>query len=505
MNDINLSDIFIVNPAYKFRDDKKRIILTNNDSKYCNINSIINEGKDESNFAVFIHPIVAYYFSFFSGKTNLDDTIKIISEKTELEYNDIKNTIIHFIENEENVFFPFEGLHIHSIPKRFLIKKQSYMPTRDILKNIDLQRISQDYDYTSIRHFIPNDITIMVTTNCVTDCIYCYANRREKFKLLSFERIKEIIKEARKLQLRDVAISGGDIFAYKHWYDLLIELNNNDYLPELSTKVPINEDVIVKLKEVGIRQIQISLDTIDNEEIKKLINVGDSYLVKMEKTLQNMEKHDLKFNVKTVITKHNDSIKSINNLLLYLLTFNNFTKISLAPGELSRFKTFDYKTTKEKIKQLEEYVNVKQLENIPISCQGYAINENDFSFETKMKKFKDRSVCTGNLSMFWILPDGKATLCEQTYWHPYFILGDLNNQSIMDIWNSDKALSIWNISRDEIKLESPCKSCNIFEECRRGKGNCWRIAMDSYGEENYDFPAPNCPFSPPVSVDKLIC
>lgn len=36
-----------------------------------------------------------------------------------------------------------------------------------------------------------------------------------------------------------------------------------------------------------------------------------------------------------------------------------------------------------------------------------------------------------------------------------FILGDLNKQSIMEMWESEKALSLWNFSKEDVRDESP--------------------------------------------------
>ncbi|MDR1112592.1 MAG: SPASM domain-containing protein [Bacteroidales bacterium] len=114
-------------------------------------------------------------------------------------------------------------------------------------------------------------------------------------------------------------------------------------------------------------------------------------------------------------------------------------------------------------------------------------------------KTVNATVCTGNVNSFFVLPDGKVTICEQMYWHPFFILGDLSKQSIMEMWNSEKALALWNFSQDEVREKSPCKHCEEFEECRRGLGNCWRMAISAYGNENYDFPMPDCPKAPPIT------
>lgn len=128
----------------------------------------------------------------------------------------------------------------------------------------------------------------------------------------------------------------------------------------------------------------------------------------------------------------------------------------------------------------------------------------DDSIDNKVKMFGKRSTCSGNVSTFFVLPDGKVTLCEQLYWHPFFIIGDLNHQSIMEMWNSEKALSLWNFSQEEVQDSSPCKKCDIFEDCRRGQGNCWRMAVVTYGPEFYDYPSPNCPRAPKITKNMFI-
>ncbi|MBQ3949317.1 MAG: SPASM domain-containing protein, partial [Bacteroidales bacterium] len=126
------------------------------------------------------------------------------------------------------------------------------------------------------------------------------------------------------------------------------------------------------------------------------------------------------------------------------------------------------------------------------------------TFEEKTKTFEDRSICTGNRSSFFVLPDGKVTLCEQMYWHPFFILGDLFQNSIMEVWNSKKALELASFSKSDVRECSPCKKCDIFDQCRHNIGVCWRDAIAAYGDGNYDYPSPECPYAPQVTNDFYI-
>ncbi len=40
------------------------------------------------------------------------------------------------------------------------------------------------------------------------------------------------------------------------------------------------------------------------------------------------------------------------------------------------------------------------------------------------------SECSALTTHMFILPDGKVTVCEQLYWHPQFIIGNVTTQSL---------------------------------------------------------------------------
>lgn len=109
--------------------------------------------------------------------------------------------------------------------------------------------------------------------------------------------------------------------------------------------------------------------------------------------------------------------------------------------------------------------------------------------------------CSGNLSSIYILPDGKVTICEELYWHPKFILGDINTQSIKEIWNSKKAKDLFYIKQNEFRTDSHCSKCEEFQKCRSYKHICWRDTILSYGRENWDYPDALCPYSPEIKND----
>ena len=65
----------------------------------------------------------------------------------------------------------------------------------------------------------------------------------------------------------------------------------------------------------------------------------------------------------------------------------------------------------------------------------------------------------------FVLPDGKVTLCEQLYWHPQFILGDLKEQTLAEIWQSPRAKALFEMGQTQFRENSACTKCHIFEFC----------------------------------------
>ena len=61
--------------------------------------------------------------------------------------------------------------------------------------------------------------------------------------------------------------------------------------------------------------------------------------------------------------------------------------------------------------------------SFPILTSG--LEENEMHSSKTWTKFNERSVCAGNYLQLFILPDGNVTICEELYWHPKFIVGNI--------------------------------------------------------------------------------
>jgi radical SAM protein with 4Fe4S-binding SPASM domain len=277
----------------------------------------------------------------------------------------------------------------------------------------------------------------------------------------------------------------------------------NGFYPYLSTKIPLTKNDLKKIKDLGINDLQLSIDTAINKEAQIVNRVKiDNYSDKMFETLQYTDEIGLNIAVNVVTTKYNCTKSGIKLLLDKINKHNNIEKVTINPGETSLYcseKNFiDFKNSLKEIESLENYVDeIRQNYKFSINIAGYEeIASHKKGFDEKAKNFKERSICSGNISQFCILPDGQVTICEELYWNPRFIIGNIIENSISEIWKSEKALKLYNISQDEISVHSPCKTCAEFSLCRKCQGVCWSDVLTAYGNENWDFPASNCPYAP---------
>ena len=113
--------------------------------------------------------------------------------------------------------------------------------------------------------------------------------------------------------------------------------------------------------------------------------------------------------------------------------------------------------------------------------------------EINKRKFFSRSYCSGPFSSLFILPNGKVTMCEELYWYPKFIVGNILEQPLNDIWNSEAALNLYYLKQSKISDDSPCKTCKDYEACRIPKQVCYRDIVRKHVTKHWDYPDVNCP------------
>ncbi|MDO4728034.1 MAG: radical SAM protein [Bacteroidota bacterium] len=494
---MELDNIYILNPYYTLRNDRKRIILCKSPSFK------VPADIAEDDIFVFIHPVFAIVLSLFNGKDRLETVLQKMSEILDSPIEDCYEFVAPFFENSKRIGMEYDGVSFE-LPRMILLDNSS---NKFNYRTLDYRDYIIDgvLDFVTQRLFEgPTTLRILVNTVCATDCVYCYVDRRVKDNCkIPIERIKELIREAKEMKVVDFDIAGTEIFMYKYWYELVKELVDSGYYPYLSTKLPISEEVVIKLKSIGINDLQLSIDTLDEEE-SVIINQNkrDGYVGRMFKTLKHLEKHGINVAINTVVTKYNSSLDGIKKLLEKISQYSNIEAVTLNPAERSlgcSGKEFDaFKNPASELENIKEYIyEIESDYKFRLSFADY-LDKSEFEtdFTTKLEKHQSRAMCSANVSQVCILNDGQVTICEELYWNKNFLIGNVLDNSIKEIWQSDKALKLSQMDRTNFSESSNCKTCSYFDNCRLTLGVCWSNVIMAYGEEHWDFPSPNCPYSP---------
>jgi len=161
-------------------------------------------------------------------------------------------------------------------------------------------------------------IRVSVTSRCNFRCLYCMPNTpfewEPKENVLSYEEMFEFLKLAIDEGVRKIRITGGEPLLRKD-LDVFVKMLN-DYKPSLDLALTTNgyylPEYAAKLKQAGLKRVNISLDSLKPEVAKKIAqkDVLDKVLRGIDEALNT----GLKVKLNTVVMQGTND-KEILNLL----------------------------------------------------------------------------------------------------------------------------------------------------------------------------------------------
>lgn len=343
-----------------------------------------------------------------------------------------------------------------------------------------------------------SNLTLMVNNICATDCFYCYADKRiPRNCSIPFERIEELIDEAVVSEVAYIDLIGGEVFLYPKWRELISLLVKKGYNPLISTKVPLTKGEIEDFKATGMKRLQVSLDSLLPDTLTRTLRVKEDYAEKMKQTLRDMTDAGLEVAVHSIVTSRS-SLEDLKSVYDFLVTLPN--KVLYWRPDLGGPSIYSV------CKDIEPHEDVRaacyewvesmvEKTSFPVISNGIRAIKEEKASGANWNNFMHRGLCSGNYFKLFILPDGDVTICEELYWHSRFIIGNVKNQSLREIWNSDKATGLYCIGQNEFPAESACSTCGKFKDCRSVKQVCYRDIIRKHGEDKWYLPDVNCPMA----------
>lgn len=452
-------------------------------------NGIIDPHIGRETPSVTLLPPYIGYIMATIGEQTIEESIESLSDSLDVDGNALRKFINSLIENES--------------PLRLRTDNDSFkFPKRVFIKGIKTTMHNQHHivyehcDVTETRPPVPFSVNFMVTTKCATNCCYCYA-KRDFSKELSTEKVLSVIDECHKLGVVNLNLTGGDVFTREDWKLLLKKTREYNYFPFLSTKKPLSETDIKFLKSIGITDLQFSLDSVSPNLLHHIIASDSNYIDRLENMFNTCETIGLKLSIRSVLCTYNSSIKAFSEIYKFLKGYSIIKDWVITPAFFSehQFDYTKYAATKDTISTIGGFIaNCEQPFPIILSKMspcGYKLKRCDSVEEFVNKNQR----CYANSFSMSILASGQCTVCEMLYENPEYTIGDISSESLFDIWNGDKALSLYSISQKAISNETPCSKCNVFDLCRNklAKRVCYVDIAKMNQFPSKGMPDPRCP------------
>lgn len=282
----------------------------------------------------------------------------------------------------------------------------------------------------------PNRITVELTNNCNVSCTFC--NRQKICMDLGYMNealfYKIIDEAAEHLPVKLVPFFRGEPLMHPHIIELLSYAKQKGIGPIqiASNGLLLDEKMQDGLIEAGVDYISFSLDTLDEDIYSRSRLTGN-------------------------LSISNDNVKSMGVKCKEL----SAKGVKVPKLQVSTINVEEYiPKQKEFINYWKQYVDVVRVYEQHDEKGGLVNPE----VRKQLDFISDRKPCRKIFTDMIIRWDGKLTLCNYD-WDETRPIGDINNMSLQEAWDSDEYERIRNqhLTCDEECIEGICKECQHWK------------------------------------------
>ena len=298
------------------------------------------------------------------------------------------------------------------------------------------------------------EIKIELTNKCTRNCKHCSSNATnniDNLKELDFDSVYKIITEAKVMGVEDIVFTGGEPLMYDSLSELVeltskLEMKSTIYTFAYRTDETLNK--YKHLINLGLNKIVYSLaDSLSDEKDISIYN-NEEFFDKV------FEENDAKLGFHYTVSK--DSYSKFKDVIISAInTFKSrkyFDKVSLLRFVPHGKGTTYMDLSKEQLLDIKDfYLNFADKNRIRLGSPW-----NILGIENSPCIIADEIMIIGF--------DGIAYPCDSIkYFTELGISGNINENSLMDMYNSEYFSNIRNFNIDNF-----CSSCEQYSICKSG-------------------------------------
>lgn len=382
---------------------------------------------------------------FYSTLTYRPQTIREIAEKLSHIFTDIP---LHTLENDAKDFLKelsLDGFVICSDGSAGDHVDDWFSYANLQASPIEETAIKDNTDQFDSNWFTNNRLTrlhLSISSACNEHCVHCYFPYHTKGEVMTKELFDEILAQCQKLNVLNITMSGGEPLQNPHLEYFIQKCREANFsINILSNLISITDDIVEEFKRTPLLSVQTSLYSLD-ESIHDSITGVKGSCARTKKAIKTLYHLNIPMQINCPIMKQNRN--TFQDVLSWAKSYN-----IEASSDYMLFGCFD--GSRKNLRFRLELPEVESLINELHTKDSNPVKEESPSL---------KSICPVCYSSLCISSLGKVYPCEG--WQSR-ILGDVNNQSISDIWkNSSDVLALRNLTINDFPK---CKNCEDREYC----------------------------------------
>lgn len=328
-------------------------------------------------------------------------------------------------------------------------------------------------------------VLLELTHKCPLECSYCYnqldfVNTKDAMSKDDWFRVMDEVRELGAVQL---GISGGEPLLNKDIVDIVQKANDLKFYTNLITSgVGAPNGIVKKLKEAGLKTVQLGIQSHDENTMTLITNNKNSYKEKIA-FAKEIKAAGLQLIVNTCITRQN--IHQVGEIIEFAETLGaNYLEIANIQYYGWALKNINaLLPSKEQLDEAKAKVNEYRQKDDAMKV-----------FLVVPDYFADRPKACMNgwgTTFLTINPDGVALPCNTANTLP-LEFPSVKENSVKEVWYDSKA---FNYFRGDSWMSEPCRTC---DERDKDFGGCRCQAFALTGEMNAADPV--CSKSPDHAV-----
>lgn len=310
-----------------------------------------------------------------------------------------------------------------------------------------------------------------LTKKCNLSCLYCYANSQLKSNDLPLTEWLRILDILNSINVQNIVLSGGEPFLYDNFKDILCysakKFNN---IGITTNGTFINDETIELLKSNNIKELQISIDGLENFHDK--VRGKGMY----QKTIKNIKELINKgFSIKTMTVLSKENIDDFESIIISLLDLGVdhicFERlIPIGRGE----KSIKYILNSKDLERIYNILQAKSWFNGKVSINDPIINA--LKRHNVKKTYLALDGCLAGVKNFAIDSEGYLKICTKIPLRIGKVL-DIDFDNLFASYDCLKNLAMRN-------LKGKCKNCLYVMYCGGCRAEAFALTGDILEEDN---------------------